>query len=211
MRSTREHRAGRPQSLAQEPRRWRGSLLTLLRVGFTEPPRSPQALVVSYTTVSPLPPGKSRVAVCFLWHFPAGRPGSALPTTLPCGARTFLGAPGMPGATRPPGQLARRWIKSKAHRARLANSARTDRTGTAALCCARSIRRDCSSSACQAREAPSTLAWLAGPRPENRGRLGANIAANDHDHASGRCGRAHRSPGPDTAFRADSRKRTALA
>jgi len=31
------------------------SLLTLLRVGFTEPPQSPAALVVSYTTVSPLP------------------------------------------------------------------------------------------------------------------------------------------------------------
>src|SRR4029077_11324183 len=29
-------------------------------------------------------------AVCFLWHCPAGHPGSALPTTLPCGARTFL-------------------------------------------------------------------------------------------------------------------------
>src|SRR5712692_8329833 len=29
-------------------------LLTLLRVGFTEPPQSPAALVVSYTTVSPL-------------------------------------------------------------------------------------------------------------------------------------------------------------
>ena len=31
-------------------------LLTLLRVGFTEPPQSPAALVVSYTAVSPLPP-----------------------------------------------------------------------------------------------------------------------------------------------------------
>ena len=30
-------------------------LLTLLRVGFTEPPQSPATLVVSYTTVSPLP------------------------------------------------------------------------------------------------------------------------------------------------------------
>lgn len=30
-------------------------LLTLLRVGFTEPSRSPEMLVVSYTTVSPLP------------------------------------------------------------------------------------------------------------------------------------------------------------
>jgi len=37
----------------------RGSLLTLLRVGFTEPPGSLRALVVSYTTVSPLPPDKS--------------------------------------------------------------------------------------------------------------------------------------------------------
>jgi len=31
-------------------------------------------------------------AVCFLWHCPAGLPGWALPTTLPCGARTFLDA-----------------------------------------------------------------------------------------------------------------------
>jgi len=34
--------------------------------------------------------GQSPWAVCFLWHFPAGHPGSVLPTTLPCGARTFL-------------------------------------------------------------------------------------------------------------------------
>ena len=33
-----------------------GPFLTLLRVGFTKPPQSPGALVVSYTTVSPLPP-----------------------------------------------------------------------------------------------------------------------------------------------------------
>ena len=37
----------------------RVSLLTLLRVGFTEPPGSLRALVVSYTAVSPLPPDKS--------------------------------------------------------------------------------------------------------------------------------------------------------
>jgi uncharacterized membrane protein YfcA len=30
-------------------------------------------------------------AVCFLWHCPAGHPGLPLTTTLPCGARTFLG------------------------------------------------------------------------------------------------------------------------
>src|SRR5215218_3078279 len=43
----------------------------------------------------------ARPAVCFLWHCPAGHPGWALPTTLPCGARTFLGT-GEP-VTRPPG------------------------------------------------------------------------------------------------------------
>ena len=31
------------------------------------------------------------MAVCSLWHCPAGHPGWALPTTLLCGARTFLG------------------------------------------------------------------------------------------------------------------------
>lgn len=30
-------------------------------------------------------------AVCSLWHCPAGHPGWLLATTLPCGARTFLG------------------------------------------------------------------------------------------------------------------------
>ena len=29
-------------------------------------------------------------AVCFLWHFPSDRSGSALPTTVPCPVRTFL-------------------------------------------------------------------------------------------------------------------------
>src|ERR1022692_693722 len=53
VRSTREHRACRPQALAQAPRpEERGSLLTLLRVGFTKPPQSPAALVVSYPTSS---------------------------------------------------------------------------------------------------------------------------------------------------------------
>ena len=76
------------------------SLSTLLRVGFTEPHRSPGTLVVSYTTVSPLPRGPpgpeasaGHVAVCFLWHCPAARAGLPLTTTLPCGARTFLGGP----------------------------------------------------------------------------------------------------------------------
>src|SRR5690606_40524600 len=63
--------------------------LALLRVGFAEPPRSPEVLVGSYPTVSPLP--AYRPAVCFLWHFPAGHPGLLLATTLPDGVRTFLG------------------------------------------------------------------------------------------------------------------------
>jgi hypothetical protein len=67
------------------------SCLTLLRVGFAEPPESPRTLVGSYPTVSPLPDDRGRRAVCSLWHCPAGHPGSVLPTTLPFGARTFLG------------------------------------------------------------------------------------------------------------------------
>lgn len=58
------------------------------------------APVVSYTTLSPLP--GSPPAVCSLWHCLADRSGWVLPTALPCGARTFLGA-GEP-ATRPSGR-----------------------------------------------------------------------------------------------------------
>ena len=36
-------------------------------------------------------PAEARLAVCFLWHCPAARAGLPLTTTLPCGARTFLG------------------------------------------------------------------------------------------------------------------------
>ena len=75
------------------------SFLVLLQVGFTEPPRSPGTLVVSYTAVSPLP--ASRRAVCFLWHCPAGHPGWVLPTTSPCGVRTFLDAVTGAAITRP--------------------------------------------------------------------------------------------------------------
>jgi len=47
-----------------------GSCLTLLRVGFAEPGRSPGLLVSSYLTVSPLPSRSPPTAVCFLLHFP---------------------------------------------------------------------------------------------------------------------------------------------
>ena len=51
------------------------------------------ALVVSYTTVSPLPAPTSVGwrAVCSLLHFPSGCPAWVLPSTVPCGVRTFLG------------------------------------------------------------------------------------------------------------------------
>ena len=94
VRSTREHRAGHSFTQIGCP-----ILLTLLPVGFTEPPQSPAVLVVSYTTVSPLP--RFLGAVYFLWHCPAGRPGWALPTTVPCGVRTFLDAIPRTAITRP--------------------------------------------------------------------------------------------------------------
>jgi hypothetical protein len=66
--------------------------LTLLRVGFTEPLRSPSVLVRSYRTLSPLPV-RARgppSAVSFLWHCPAGHPDWPLASTLLCGVPTFL-------------------------------------------------------------------------------------------------------------------------
>ncbi len=59
---------GPPSNACAAPPEGRG-LLVLLRVGFTEPPRSPGVLVVSYTTVSPLPrsrqqPGTRRSVLC---------------------------------------------------------------------------------------------------------------------------------------------------
>ena len=102
VRSTREHRAGHPQTFAHEAG---ASLLTLLRVGFTEPPGSLRALVVSYTTVSPLPrdtvPGRS----VFCGTFPRVAPGRRYRP--PCPAEPGPSSPGgQPGATarsaRPP-------------------------------------------------------------------------------------------------------------
>jgi len=78
--------------------------LTLLRMGFTQLPQSPAALVRSYRTVSPLPvlPGEPS-AVCFLLHFPACHHDWPLASILPCGAPTFLSL-GCP-KPRPPGRL----------------------------------------------------------------------------------------------------------
>ena len=60
-------------------------------------------------------------AVCFLWHCPAGHPGWALPTTLLCGARTFLDSSRLP---RSPGWLVRPSIlRSLPHRRHTGNGA----------------------------------------------------------------------------------------
>src|SRR5262249_10104753 len=76
-------------------------------MGFAEPPGLPRMLVRSYRTVSPLPVrARSPSAVCFLWHFPAGHPDWALPSTVPYGVRTFLGpivsVRGRPADSPPP-------------------------------------------------------------------------------------------------------------
>src|SRR3546814_921856 len=69
--------------------------------------------VRSYRTISPLPRApKDRSAVCFLLHFPSARAAQALPGTVPCGARTFLGtlsddATAWPTPPRPLSHVAR--------------------------------------------------------------------------------------------------------
>ena len=50
--------------------------------------------VRSYRTLSPLPCSQRRQAVCFLWHFPWGRPRRALPGTV------FPWSPDFPPARR---------------------------------------------------------------------------------------------------------------
>jgi len=45
--------------------------------------------------------GAGPSAVCFLWHFPAGRPDWLLASILPCGAPTFLSVADHTAVTRP--------------------------------------------------------------------------------------------------------------
>src|SRR5580700_7745537 len=82
VRSTREHRAGRPQSLAQE-HAVAGVLPLDLAPGGVY--RAAQVTLSAGGLLHhrfTLTPGRGPGAVCFLWHCPAGHPGSALPTTL---------------------------------------------------------------------------------------------------------------------------------
>jgi hypothetical protein len=97
--------------------------LTLLRVGFTEPPRSPWALVVSYTTVSPLPPvARWRSVLC--GTFPRVTPGGRCPP--PCPVEPGLSSASNPRVTRrgrPAGSSAVRNRVPVIRRARTALSA----------------------------------------------------------------------------------------
>ena len=63
--------------------------LALLRMGLAEPRRSPAVLVSSYLTVSPLPRAVTRGGLLSV-ALAACRHAWALPSTLPCGVRTFL-------------------------------------------------------------------------------------------------------------------------
>lgn len=67
--------------------------LVLLHVGFSLPARVTAAAVRSYRTISPLPVPLRAIGGIFLLHFPSARAAQALPGTVPCGARTFLGMP----------------------------------------------------------------------------------------------------------------------
>src|SRR6266571_2071950 len=82
-----------------------GSLLTLLRVGFTEPPGSLRALVVSYTTVSPLPPGQAGGGL-FSVALSRGSPRVGV-TDHPALRSPDLPRRAQKAAPRPPGRLVR--------------------------------------------------------------------------------------------------------
>ena len=96
--------------------------LILLRVGFAEPPLSPGALVGSYPTVSPLPSSFIHLRVLpddgglFSVALSRGRPRWPLATTLPCGARTFLGNLALAGSIHATAQPTRSRIQSSCRR-----------------------------------------------------------------------------------------------
>src|SRR3974390_2918208 len=77
------------------------TLLTLLQVGFTEPPQSPAALVVSYTAVSPLPRVPDAGRSVFCGTVPRVTPGRRYRP--PCPVEPGPSSPGSkPGATARP-------------------------------------------------------------------------------------------------------------
>ncbi len=168
-------RASSPRTSAQA-RRCR-TLLALLRVGFTQPPQSPTALVVSYTTVSPLPAPVVATYVVrsddraagglSLWHCPAGHPGWVLPTTLLDGVRTFLGERVTPpdAAARPAHPRSRVALPIRTGPASGCVAAELTRARSA-RCAERGRRRRGAPAPCRREPAPHRLA----PTPRQRAR-----------------------------------------
>ena len=106
------------------------------------PCRSVAGLAVrSYRTISPLPDPLRAIGGIFLLHFPSARAAQALPGTVPCGARTFLGI-GIPknAMTRLSGRLRRRHCRTPAlrtareHRAAERQTRRPRDTASSAGC-----------------------------------------------------------------------------
>jgi hypothetical protein len=109
-----ERRRERP---ARQPRQCRTCLPLLLGLapgGVFPATAVAGGAVRSYRTISPLPPMQSHEwahmgsAVCFLWHFPWGRPRRALPGTVPPWSPDFpplakAARPGRRAAIRPSG------------------------------------------------------------------------------------------------------------
>src|SRR5678815_2313013 len=79
--------------------------LVLLRLGVTVPPRLRSGRWALTPPFHPYPV-LAHKAVCFLWPCPSPLGAQALPGSLPCGARTFLGHVAAP-ATITPGPTAR--------------------------------------------------------------------------------------------------------
>ena len=80
------------------------------------PCRSVAGLAVrSYRTISPLPDLRRAIGGIFLLHFPSARAAQALPGTVPCGARTFLGTPKSDATVwpAPPRALSHAWPVSR--------------------------------------------------------------------------------------------------
>src|SRR5690606_19076904 len=110
-RPTRERRGPRHGSPIRSCSRWGLPCRSVARLA-----------VRSYRTVSPLPdPLAGPSAVCFLLHCPSACAAQALPGTLPCGARTFLGARTrrgclagfLPECSRELGMPNREWFKQQ--------------------------------------------------------------------------------------------------
>ena len=67
---------------------------------------------------------KRREAVCFLWHFPRGRPHRALPGILPCEALTFLPRHEPPAIALPQSDVANLAMKAPQRQWRYAPAVR---------------------------------------------------------------------------------------